>query len=147
MTVRSITLYYQTDAETGGNAGWAYNVIDREGDHTSGGFEVGEDDDGSESLSDVRSAFGRVWPEAYAQIPLESIRVNRTSMDNGARLAGGTVTVVSCARCRVTARADDISELVVAGWERVWINRAPYSVVAARRWMCKSCRDGVPYGR
>ena len=70
MDVRSIALYYQSDAETGGNAGWAYNVIDSEGEHTSGGFEIGEDDDGSESLSDVRSAFALAWPEAYAQIPL-----------------------------------------------------------------------------
>lgn len=74
LKVRSITLYWQTDAQTGGNKGWAYNVIDRDGEHTSGGFEVGEDDDGSESLSDVRSAFGTEFPEAYAQIPLTNWR-------------------------------------------------------------------------
>jgi hypothetical protein len=72
--VRSITLYYQTAAETGGDAGWAYNVISTDGDHTSDGFSVSDDDDGSESLSDVRTAFAAEWPEAYAQIPLTNWR-------------------------------------------------------------------------
>lgn len=72
--VRSISLYYQTDAETGGNAGWAYNVIDSEGEHTSDGIETihgnGPDgsDDGSEPLSAVREAFALAWPEAAAQV-------------------------------------------------------------------------------
>lgn len=65
INIRSVTLYYQTDAQAGGNAGWA---IDSEGDHTSGGIEVGEADDGEESLSDVREAFARAWPEIAAQI-------------------------------------------------------------------------------
>jgi hypothetical protein len=66
--IKSVTIYYQTDAQTGGNAGWAYNAIDRDGEHTSDGFSVGEHDDGSETLSDVRAAFAVEWPEAYAQI-------------------------------------------------------------------------------
>lgn len=72
LTVRSITLYYQAAAETGDNSGWAYNVIhtDKDGypEHTSEGFEIGEDDDGGESLSDVRAAFAVAWPEAASQI-------------------------------------------------------------------------------
>ena len=68
ITVRAVTLYWQTDAETGGNKGWAYNVIDRDGEHTSGGIEVDDDDDGSESLSDVAAAFTADFPAAAAQI-------------------------------------------------------------------------------
>jgi hypothetical protein len=72
--VRKIALYWQSNAETGGNAGWAYNVISAEGERTSGGIEVDSDDDGFESLSDVRAAFAAEWPEAYAQVPLHNWR-------------------------------------------------------------------------
>lgn len=71
--VRSIALY-QTDAETGGNAGWAYNMIDSEGEHTSDELETIDgrgpegEDDGSEPLSVVRDAFALAWPEAAAEV-------------------------------------------------------------------------------
>lgn len=72
--VHSIALYWQTDAETGGNAGWAYNMIDSDGQHTSGGIETidgrGKDgeDDGSEPLAVVRDALALAWPEASQQV-------------------------------------------------------------------------------
>lgn len=69
MKIQSISIFYQTDEETGGNAGWAYNAIDSNGGHASDGFQVRDegDDDGSESFSDVREAFALAWPEAHAQ--------------------------------------------------------------------------------
>ncbi len=66
--IRSVTLYWQTDAQTGGNAGWAYNAIDRDGEHTSGPLQVSAEDDGGESLSDVRAAFAIDWPEVATQV-------------------------------------------------------------------------------
>lgn len=67
--LRSVALYYQTEREAGvGNAGWAYNVIDSEGEHTSDGFEIGERDDGSEALSAVREAFALNFERAAQQV-------------------------------------------------------------------------------
>lgn len=73
--IRRIALYFQTDREAGaGNAGWAYNVIDADGEHTSDGLETIDgrgpegEDDGSEPLSIVREAFALAWPEAAAQV-------------------------------------------------------------------------------
>lgn len=60
---RHVTLYWQTNEQTGGNQGWAYSVCDRDG-YESGGFEIGAEDDGSERLSDVREAFAR---DAFGQ--------------------------------------------------------------------------------
>ena len=64
--LRSVTLYYQTDVETGGNAGWAANEIYRDGTHES--FAIEDDDiamDGADvdqgaPLYAVRNAYLKV---------------------------------------------------------------------------------------
>ena len=66
--IRSVSLYYQTAEQSGGNPGWAYNAIDSEGEHTSCGIQVTEDDDGGEGLTAVREAFVAAWPEAAEQL-------------------------------------------------------------------------------
>lgn len=68
--INSVSLYWQSERELGptGVPGWAYNVIDFDGQHESGDLVVGPDDDGGESLTDVRSAFAAARPEVSAQI-------------------------------------------------------------------------------
>lgn len=68
VSVRRISLYWQTNFDTGGNPGWAFNVISKDGQHTSGGLEVYEVDDGTETLPEVLTAFAEIWPDAAMQV-------------------------------------------------------------------------------
>lgn len=75
-SVRQIALFWQDAQASGGNPGWAYNVIDTDGQHTSGGIEVGASDDGSEALADVQAAFEADFPTAATQVADWTWRAN-----------------------------------------------------------------------